>query len=147
MADGNDLRGAFPIATVAFDVADEVADMVADLVVLIVDGEGAQDPVEVRFPVYLVAADGSAKGDDSFGTSGALARPDLNPQAPNWLGLAGRPHPTRVWSVAAPDVAPFVEPTGNALVVGARLAILGIVDAAGAGARGDAMSRVDCGIV
>src|SRR5271163_1544432 len=128
-------------------MADKISDMVADLVVLIVDGKGAQDPVKVRFPVPLVAADGSAKGDDSFRTWDALARPDLDSQACNWLGLAGRPHPTRVRSVAAPDVAPFVEPTGNALVVGARVAILGIVDTARAGARGDPVSRVDGGIV
>jgi hypothetical protein len=79
VADGDDLGHAFPITIVAFDMADEVSDMVANLIVLIVDGKGAQDPVEVGFPITLVAADGSAEGDDSFGTSHALARPDLDP--------------------------------------------------------------------
>ena len=135
MADGDDLGRTLPIALVAFDVADETADMVTDLIVLIVDGKGAQDPVEVRFPVSLVAADGSAKGDDRFGTSGALAGPDLNPQAPrDTTALPGRPHPAFVRSIAAPYVAPLIEPAGCALVVGAGGAILGVVGGACGGA-------------
>jgi hypothetical protein len=126
VADGDDLGHAFPITIVAFDMADEVADMVADLIVPIVDGKSAQDPVEVGCPITLVAADCSAKGDNSFLTSHPLARPDLNPQAVrDRLALPGRPHSAFVRSITAPDVAPFIEPTGRALVVGARVAILG----------------------
>jgi hypothetical protein len=50
----------------------------------------------------------------------------LNPQAVrDRLALPGRPHSAFVRSITAPDVAPFIEPTGRALVVGARVAILG----------------------
>ena len=86
-------------------MADEIADMVADLLVLIVDGKSVQDPVEVGFPVSLVAADGSAKGDDSFRTSDALARPDLNSQAASdRFAWPGRPHSAFVRSTAAPGI-------------------------------------------
>lgn len=128
-------------------MADEVADMVAYLVVLIVDGKSAQDPVEVGLPVSLVAADGSAKGDDSFRTSRALARPDFNAQASDRLALSGRPHPAFVGSVAAPDVAPLIEPAGRAFVFGARVAILGVGGDACGGARRDLVSRVNPGVV
>src|SRR6516162_4853085 len=124
-------------------MADEVAHMVADLVILIVDGKSAQDPVEVGFPVPLVAAHGSAKGDDGFWTCDPLARPDLNPKASHRLALPGRPHPAFVRSVAAPDVAPFLEPAGRAFVVGARVAILGVAGGAHARARRDPVSQVD----
>src|SRR3984957_7061185 len=148
VANGDNLRRTRAVALVAFDMADEVSDMVADLLVLIVDGKSAQDPVEVGFPVSLVAADGSAKGDDSFGTSHALARPDLDPQAVrDTLALPGRQHSAFVRSIAAPDIAPLIEPAGCALAVGACAAILGVVVGACSGARRDSVSRVDRGIV
>src|SRR5580693_160824 len=129
-------------------MADEVADMVTDLIVLIVDGKSAQDPVEVGFPVSLVAADGSAKGDDSFGTSDALARPDLNPEAVgDGLALRCHPHSACVCSIAAPYVAPFMEPAGRAFVVGARGAIRGAIHAAYAGARRERVSCIDVRVV
>ena len=78
VADGGDLSRSAPVARVAHDMVEEVADMVAHLVVLVVDGESAQNPVEVGFPVSFVPADGAAKGDDSFGTASAHARPDLD---------------------------------------------------------------------
>src|ERR1700734_4455202 len=88
-------------------MADEIADMVADLLVLIGDGKGAQDPVEVGFPISPVSANGSAKGDDSFATSDALARPDLNAQAiRDTLALTGRLHSTFVGPTATPYVGP-----------------------------------------
>src|ERR1700722_18159208 len=98
-------------------MADEIADMVADLIVLIVDWKGAQDPMEVGFPISLVAAHGSAKGDDSFGTPDALARPDLN------------------------------APAGRALVVGARVAILGIIRGACGCAPCGLASQIDLRII
>src|ERR1700722_13884040 len=128
MADGDNLGRALVVAFVAFDMADEIADMVPDLLVLIVDGKGAQDPVEVGFPISLVTAHGSAKGDDSFGTPDALARPDLNAQAVrDTLARTRRLHFAFVGSTATPHVAPLIEPAGRALVVGARVAILGII--------------------
>src|ERR1700722_11763050 len=115
MADGDNLGFSPAVAFVAFDMADEIADMVADFLVLIVDWKGAQDPVEVGFPVSLVAAHGSAKGDDSFETLDALARPDLNSQAASdRFAWPGRPHSAFVRSLAAPDVAPLTEPAGRA---------------------------------
>src|SRR5271166_5867570 len=147
MADRGNLGPTRSGALVAFDMGDEVAHMVADLIVLIVDGKSAQDPVEVGFPVSLVAPDGSAEGDDSFRTLDALAGPDLDPQASDGLALPGRPHLALVRSVATPDVAPFVKPAGRALVVRARLAILGVVGATRGGARRDPVSRVDPRIV
>ena len=93
VADGGDLGRTRAIALVAFDMADEVAHLIADLIVLIVDGKSAQDPVEVGLPVSLVAADGSAKGDDGFRTSVALARPDLDPKAPDRLAPPGASAP------------------------------------------------------
>ena len=103
VADGGDLGPTGAVAFVAFDMADEIVDMVAHLLVLVVDGKGAQDPVEVGFPVSLVAADCSAEGDDGFRTRGALARPDLDPQSAHGLGLPCRPHSAFVRTIAAPD--------------------------------------------
>ena len=148
MANGDKLGRAFPIATVGFDMADEVADMVTDLIVLIVDGKSAQDPVEVGFPVSLVAADGSAKGDDSFGTSHASARPDLDPQAVrDGLALPCHPHSACVRSIAAPDIAPLIEPAGRAFVVAGGVAILWVVGAACGGAPSARVSPIDLRIV
>src|SRR5580704_10018367 len=125
-------------------MADEGADMVTDLIVLIVDGKSAKDPAEVGFPISLVAADGSAKGDDSFGTSDALARPDLNPQAPGArLPLPGGSDSAFIRTFATPDIAPLLEPAGRAFVVGARGAIRGAIHAACAGARRERVSCID----
>src|SRR5258708_3265420 len=129
-------------------MADEIADMVADLLILIVDGKGAQDPVEVGFPISLVAADGSAKGDDSFETSGALARPDLNAQAVrDTLALTGRLHSAFVGSTATPHGAPLIEPAGSASVVGARVTILRAVGGACGGAASGAAGQIGLRIV
>src|SRR5258708_31917414 len=110
---------------IAFDMGDEVANMVANLLVLIVDGKGAQDPMEVRFPISLVAAHGSTKGNDRFRTSGAPARPDLHPQAVrDTLALTGRLHSAFFFSIAAPYVAPLADPAGSASVAAARVPVL-----------------------
>src|ERR1700722_10120749 len=148
MADGDNLGFSPAVAFVAFDMADEIADMVADFLVLIVDGKGAQDPLEFGFPISLVAAHGSAKGDDSFGTPDALARPDLNAQAVrDTLARTSGLHSTFVGSTATPHVAPLIEPAGRALVVDARCAILEII----CGARGCAAcslaSQIDLRII
>src|ERR1700722_18126266 len=142
MADGDNLGFSPAVAFVAFDMADEIADMVADFLVLIVDWKGAQDPVEVGFPISLVAAHGSAKGDYSFRTPYALARPDLNAQAVrNTLARTSGLDSAFVGSTATPHVAPLIEPAGRALVVDARCAILGIIgDACSSAERGPAAS-------
>src|SRR6478672_4893464 len=104
--------------------------------------------MEVGFPISLVAANSSAKGDDSFGTSDALARPDLNPQAvPDTIALPCRSHSAFVRSIATPNVAPLMEPAGRAFVVGACVAILRVVSGACRAARGSPASRIDLRIV
>src|SRR4029077_10730187 len=104
--------------------------------------------MEIEFPISLVAANGSAKGDDGFGTSDALARPDLNPQAvPDTIALPCRSHSAFVRSIATPNAAPLMEPASRAFVVGACVAILRVVSGARRGAWGGPASRINVRIV
>jgi len=71
----------------------------------------------------------------------------LNPEPPDRLGSPCVAHPAFDRSVAAPDVAPFLEPSGRTPVVRARSAPLTVARSASAGARSEAARRVDRGVV